>query len=354
MRLKPFEKEESIVGLAPRTLVHVGEKRVEKVRIKLVAYNSEKIIEKELNSIEECLPFKDIPSTNLWINIDGLDQIEVIEKVGSYFDIHPLILEDILNTGQRPKMEDYESYVYAVLKIMLLDKENDEILINQISIIFGYNFILSFQEREVNIFNPLRERLKNPASRLRKYGVDYLAYSIIDAVIDNYLLIIEQFGGEIEELEEELVLRLSPDTIKTFQKYKKKIILLRRSVWPLRELINNLQKVESEIIADNTRIYLRDIYDHTIRVIDSIEDFRDILTSMIDIYLSSVNNERNEVMRVLTVITTIFIILTCIAGLYATNFDYMPELKWGYPAIILFMAFVGAVMLTYFRKKRWV
>jgi magnesium transporter len=354
MRLKPFEKEESTVGLAPGTLVHVGEKKVEKVRIKLVAYNSEKIIEKELNSIEECLPFKDIPSTNLWINIDGLDQIEVIEKVGSYFDIHPLTLENILNTGQRPKMEDYESYVYAVLKIMLLDKKNDEIIIDQISIIFGYNFILSFQEREVNIFNPLRERLKNPASRLRKYGVDYLAYGIIDVVIDNYLLIIEQFGEEIEELEEELVLRLSPDTIKTIQKYKKKMIFLRRSVWPLRELINNLQKVESEIIADNTRIYLRDIYDHTIRVINSIEDFRDILTSMIDIYLSSVNNERNEVMRVLTVITTIFIILTCIAGLYAMNFDYMPELEWGYPAIILFMAFVGAVMLTYFRKKRWV
>jgi magnesium transporter len=222
VKRKTSGKKESKVGLAPGTLVHIGEKKVEKVRIKLVAYNSEEIVEKELNSVEECVVFKDKPGTNLWINVDGLDQIEIIEKLGSYFEIHPLTLEDVLNTWQRPKMEDYESYVYTVLKIMLLDSEKKDIItekkdiiIDQISIIFGYNYILSFQEREVGIFDPLRERLKNPASRLRKNGVDYLAYGLIDAVVDNYFLILEHFGEEIEDLEDELIVHPEPEILKT-------------------------------------------------------------------------------------------------------------------------------------------
>ena len=356
MILDTFGKKESKVGLAPGTLVHVGEKKVEKVIIKLVAYNSEKFVEKELSSIDECLSFKDQPGTNLWINVDGLDRVEVIEKLGSYFNIHPLTLEDVLNTGQRPKMEDYESYIYTILKMMLLDEEKEKIVVDQVSIIFGYNYILSFQERGVDIFDPLKERLKNPAYRLRKNGVDYLAYSLIDAVIDNYFLILEHFEEVIEDIEEELVVHPIPETLKTIQKYKRDMIILRKSIWPLRELINGLQKVDSEIIAETTRIYLRDIDDHTIRVIDSIEDLREILASMIDIYHSSLNNKINDVMKVLTVVTTIFITLTFIAGVYAMNFDYMPELKslWGYPAILLLMATVGTTMFTYFKKKRWI
>ena len=351
-----YEKRGSKVGLAPGTLVHIGEKKVEKIRIKIVAYNAEKIVEKEIDSIEECLDFKDKPGTNLWINVDGLDQIDIIEKLGNYFEIHPLTLEDILNTGQRPKMEDYESYVYTVLKMMLLDTKNDDITIDQISIIFGYNYILSFQEREADVFDPLRERLKNPASRLRKSGVDYLAYGLIDAVIDNYFLILEHFGEAIEDLEDELVVHPSPETLRTIQKYRRNMIILRKSVWPLRELINGMQKIESEIIKDNTRIYLRDIYDHTIQVIDSVEDLRETLSLMMDVYLSSLSNKLNDIMKVLTVIATIFIPLTFIAGVYGMNFDYMPELRWrwGYPAILLFMTIVGTTMFAYFKKKRWV
>lgn len=356
MKRGTFRKRGVKVGLAPGTLVHIGDKKIEKVIIKVVAYNSERIVEKELNSVEECLAFKDQPGMNLWINVDGLDQIEVIEKLGSYFNIHPLTLEDVLNTAQRAKMEDYDSYVYTVLKMMLLDKEKNEIIIDQVSIIFGYNYILSFQEREVDVFDPLRKRLKNPASRLRKNGVDYLAYGLIDAVIDNYFLILEHFGEEIEELEDELVIQPSPETIRTIQKFKRIMITLRKSVWPLRELINGMQKIESEIIKDTTQIYLRDIYDHTIQVIDSVEDFREILASMVDIYLSSVSNKMNDIMKVLTVIATIFIPLTFVAGVYGMNFDYMPELqwRWGYPAILLFMISVGTIMFSYFKKKRWV
>jgi magnesium transporter len=351
-----YKKRGSKTGLEPGTLVHIGEKKVEKVKIKLVIYNSETFIEKELDSIDECIPYKDKPGTNLWLNVDGLDQIEIIESIGNCFNIHPLTLEDVLNTGQRPKMEDYESYVYTVLKMMLLDKEKDEIIIDQISIIFSYNYILSFQEGEVDVLDPLRMRLRNPASRLRKYGVDHLAYSIIDTVIDNYFLILEHFGEEIEELEDQLVMQPSPGILKIIQRYRRIMIILRKSVWPLRELISGMQRIESEIIKDTTRIYLRDIYDHTIQVIDSVEDFRDILSSMVDIYLSSVSNKMNDIMKVLTVIATIFIPLTFIAGVYGMNFEYMPEIKWrwGYPVALLFMAAVATTMLTYFKKKRWI
>jgi magnesium transporter len=351
-----FGEKESKVELGSEALIHIGEKKVEEVIIKLVAYNNGKFVEKELNSVEECLDFKDKPDTNLWINVDGLDKVDVIEKLGSYFDIHSLTLEDVLNTGQRPKMEYYESYIYAVLKVMVLNKEKEEVIKDQISIIFGYNYILSFQEKEEVIFDSLKERFRNPASHLQKYGVDYIAYSIIDLIIDNYFLILEHFEDKVEDLEDELYSHPTPETLKTIQEYKNEIMVFRKSVWPLRELISGLQEVESEIIADNTRIYLRDIYDHTNRVIDSIEDLREILVSMIDIYLSNVNNKMNDVMKVLIIITTIFITLTFIAGVYAMNFDHIPEHKsrWGYPAILLLMTSTGIIMFTYFKKRRWV
>ncbi|MFZ2497454.1 magnesium/cobalt transporter CorA [Methanosarcina sp.] len=344
------------VGLAPGTLVHIGEKKVEKVVISVLAYNSEKLIEKQLTSIEECVAFKDQSDLNLWINVDGLDRVEVIEKLGNCFNIHPLTLEDVLHTGQRPKMDDYGSYIFTVLKMMLFDAEKDEIITDQISIIFGYNYILSFQEKEEGVFDPLRERLKNPASRVRKNGVDYLAYGLIDAVVDNYFVILEHFGEEIEELEEELIINPCPDTIKTIQTYKRDMIILRKSIWPLRELINGLQRSESELIKETTRLFLRDIYDHTIQIIDSVETYRDILSSMVDVYLSSLSYKMNDVMKVLTVIATIFIPLTFIAGVYGMNFEYMPELgmRWGYPAVMVFMTVIGITMFTYFKKKRWV
>jgi len=356
VKMRTFGKIESNVGLAPGTLVHVGEKKAEKVIIKVLAYNSEKLIEKKLETVEDCLAFKDQPDINLWINVDGLDRVDIIGKLGNYFNIHPLTLEDVLNTGQRPKTEDYESYIYTVLKMILLDTKKEEITLDQVSIILGPNYILSFQEREGDVFDPVRERFKNPASRLRKNGVDHLAYSLIDAIVDNYFLILEHFGEEIENLEEGLIIQPRPETLKAVQKYKRDMITLRKSVWPLRELINGLQRVESDLIKETTRIYLRDIYDHTIQVIDSVEDFRDILSSMVDIYLSSISYRMNDVMKVLTVIATIFIPLTFIAGVYGMNFEYMPELKWrwGYPAIMLAMSLIGVSMFAYFKKRRWV
>lgn len=356
MKSRTFKRKQSKVGLAPGTLVHVGEKKAEKIVIRAWIYNSEKLIEKELQTVEECQDLKDQPGMNLWINVDGLDQVKIIEKLGSYFGVHPLTLEDVLNTGQRPKMEDYDSYIYTVLKEMILDEDREEIIIDQVSVILGSNYILSFQEKAGDVFDPIRERLKNPASRLRKNGVDLLAYSLIDAIVDNYFVILEHFGEKIEDLEEKLIVDPMPDTLKAIQKHKRDMITLRRSVWPLRELINSLQRTESGLIKETTQLYLRDVYDHTIQVIDSIEAFRDILSSMIDVYLSSLSNRMNDVMKVLTVIATIFIPLTFIAGVYGMNFDYMPELewRWGYPVVMLGMALIGISMFLYFKKRRWV
>ncbi len=354
-----FDRKKSKVGLAPGTLVHVGEKKAERVVVSVWAYNQSELIEKEMETVEDCLFFKDRPDLNVWINVDGLDRVEVIEKLGNCFGIHPLTLEDILNTGQRPKMEDYGSYIYTVLKMMLLSESEtedlEEIIVDQVSIILGPNFLLSFQEREGDVFNPIRERLRKPDSRIRKSGVDYLAYSLKDAVIDYYFVILERFGEKVEDLEEELITDPRPETLHTIQSYKRDMILLRKSVWPLRELINSLQKVESGLIKDSTQIYLRDVYDHTIQVIDSIEAFRDILSSMLDVYLSSVSNKMNEIMKVLTIVATIFIPLTFIAGVYGMNFEYMPELgwHWGYPVVMVFMILVGISMFAYFRRKKW-
>jgi magnesium transporter len=354
--METSKKRGSKSGLAPGTLIHVGEKKAEKVVVRVLAYNSEKLIERELENVEECLEFKNHPDLSFWINVDGLDRVDIIEKLGDCFNIHPLTLEDILNTRQRPKTEDYDSYIYSVLKMILLDPEKKEIIIDQISIIFGFNYILSFQEREGDVFDPVRERFENPSSRLRKSGVDYLAYSLIDAVVDNYFLILEHFGEEIEYLEEGLVTQPRPETLKTIQKYKRDLITLRKSVWPLRELINGLQRVESGLIKETTSIYLRDIYDHTIQVIDSVEELRDILSSMVDVYLSSLSYRMNDVMKVLTVIATIFIPLTFISGVYGMNFKYMPELnwRWGYPAVMFGMILLAVSMFIYFKKRKWV
>lgn len=342
------------IGLSPGALVHIGKKKIEKVRIRLIDYDEAQLQEREAKTIEECFPFKDLPTVT-WVNIDGLHDIKVMEKIGKHFDLHPLVLEDILNTEQRPKIEDFDDYIFVVLKMLYYDENENEVRAEQISIIFGSNFVLSFQERVGDIFNPLRERIRSAKGRVRKMGADYLAYILMDAIVDNYFIVLEKLGEKIEGMEEELVTNPTPETLQTLHNLKREMIFLRKSVWPLREVVSRLERGESKLIKDSTGIYLRDVYDHTIQVIDTIETFRDMLSGMLDIYLSSVSNRMNQVMKVLTIIATIFIPLTFIAGLYGMNFRFMPELEWhwGYPAVVVVMVAVGISMLFYFRKKRW-
>lgn len=309
---------------------------------------------RETETLEECYPFKDRP-TIIWINIDGIHEIETLEKLGDCFGLHPLTLEDILNTDQRPKIEDYGEYIFIVLKMLYPDDETGEILAEQVSLVLGKNFVISFQEKEGDIFNSVRERIRSGKGRVRKMGADYLVYSLLDSIVDNYFIILEKLGERIEFLEEKLIINPVPETINLIHKLKREMIFLRRSVWPLREVIGSIERGESSLIKGSTNIYLRDVYDHTIQVIDTIETFRDILSGMLDIYLSSVSNRLNAVMKVLTIIATIFMPLTFIAGIYGMNFKYMPELEWrlGYPVILLTMVSIGVLMLVSFRKKKW-
>lgn len=352
--MRKFNRKRSKkAGLPPGTLVHIGKKRVEESRITIIDYDQTNFQEKEVKSVEECFPFKDT-STVTWINIDGIHQIEIIEKIGKHFNLHPLILEDIMNTEQRPKLDDFEDYVFLVMKMPYFDTKENTIRVEQISLVLGSNFIISFQEMEGGVFNPVRERIKNGRVRIRKSGTDYLIYALIDAIVDNYFVILEKIGGRIENIEEALVAEPGPKTLHEIHDLKREILFFRKSVWPW-EIVGNLERGELTLIKEPTRIFLRDVYDHTIQVIDTMETFRDMLSGMLDLYLSSIGNKTNEVMRVLTIIATIFIPLTFIAGLYGMNFEYMPELKWrwGYPSVLLVVVVIGIFMLFYFRRKKW-
>ena len=341
-------------GLPPGTLVHIGERKIEKVKITIIDYDETHFQQQEVSAVEECFPFKDKPTVTS-INIDGIHQVDVIEQIGKHFDLHPLILEDIVNTGQRPKYEDFGHYLFLVLKMLFCEGENCRIEPEQVSVILGKNFVISFQEREGDVFNPIRERIKNARGRIRKMRADYLAYALVDSVIDSYFGILESIGENIEKAEEALLGNPTPHILHQIHALKREMIFLRKSVWPLREVISGLERGESSLIQKSSRIYLRDVYDHTIQVIDTIETFRDVLSGMLDLYLSSISNKMNEVMKVLTIFASIFIPLTFIAGVYGMNFKYIPELEWswGYPLVWGIMLIVTIVMVSYFRRKKW-
>jgi magnesium transporter len=353
--VEKVKKRSLKTGLPPGTMVHIGAKKVGASRIRILDYDEQEVREKKAALLDECVPFRDTASVT-WIDIEGLQDVGLLDRLGSSYGLHPLILEDILNTDQRPKSDDMESYIYVVLKMLDFDPASLAIVSEQVSIVFGRNFVISIQEgREGDLFEPLRERIRNGKGRIRKLGPDYLAYSLLDTIIDHYFLILEKFAERIETLEENLVSDPKPETLHQIHSMKREMIFLRKSAWPLRELIYNLEKSDSELIQAATKIFLRDIYDHAVHIIDSIETYREMLSSMLDIYLSSVSNRMNQVMKVLTIIATIFMPLTFMAGVYGMNFKFMPEIgwRWGYPLVLLIMFTVAAVMLYLFRKKKW-
>ncbi len=350
-----IKKSANVRGLPPGSIVHIGEKKTEKVKISVMDYTIGKIDEKEIKKVEECFRFKPKPSVT-WINVDGLHDVEVIKKLGDCFEIHPLVLEDIVNTDQRPKMEDFEKYIFFVLKMLYIDDKTHEIQSEQVSLILGQNYVISFQERIGDVFNVVRERIRKGKGRIRKTGTDYLAYSLIDAIIDNYFIILERIGEKVETIEQDVVSAPEPEILQQIYNLKREMIYLRKSVWPFREVINGLLREESKLIKKETQAYLRDLYDHTIQVIDTIETFRDMISGMLDIYMTSVSNKMNEVMKVLTIFAAIFIPLTFVAGIYGMNFQNMPELSlpWAYPAVWIVIIGVGVFLLFYFKHKRWI
>jgi magnesium transporter len=342
-------------GLPPGTLVHVGEQKVEKVRMTVIDYDGESFQEKVVGGVEECFSYKDKPTTT-WINVDGVHDVEIVGKLGACYGIHPLVLEDVVNTVQRPKMLDFGDYIFLSLKMLYFeDGAGDQVKVEQVSVIFGANFVLSFQEDVGDVFDPVRDRIRKGTGKIRRSGPDYLAYSLIDSIVDGYFAVFEWLGERIEEVQERLIVDPTLENLQSIHRLKSETIELRKAVWPLREVIANLERVESPLVRKDTLIFLRNVYGHTIEIIETIESFRDLIAGMIDIYLSSLSMKLNEVMKVLTIIATIFIPLTFVVGIYGMNFKYMPEIGWryGYPMVMLVVLAIGVSMLVYFRKKRW-
>jgi len=341
-------------GQSPGTLVHVGEKKVEEVTISVIDYDASNCSEKQVQAVEDCFPYRDT-RTVTWINVNGLHDTELISKIGSHFGLHPLVLEDIVHTGQRPKMEDFESYVFIVLKMLYYSELDREVKAEQVGLILIGNVVISFQEAAGDVFGPVRERIRKARGRIRKQGADYLLYALMDAVVDGYFVILEKIGEKIEVIEDVLMSDPPPEALHAIHALRGEAIFLRKSVWPLREVINDLESGDQALITEPVTIYFRDIYDHTIQVVETIETYRDLVSGMHDMYLSAISNKMNEIMKVLTIIATIFIPLTFIAGIYGMNFEHMPELhwRWSYPTLWAVLVTASAVMFVYFKNKKW-
>jgi len=339
------------LGLPPGTLIYTGKEK-NHFEISILDYDENNFREIQETDVEASFSFKDSPTVS-WINITGLHNTETIQKIGKYYSIHPLSLEDILNIHQRPKIEHFDTYNFIVLKMLTYNQESCEIESEQVSIVFGKNYVLTFQEKSGDVFDSLRSRIKAANGIIRKSGSEYLVYAIIDAIVDHYFLILEHLDENLEELESEVVSKPSLETVQKINQLKKNLITMRKSIWPLRELLAKL--LRSEFVLESSVIYFRDVYDHTVQIIDIIESLRDISSGILDVYLSSVSNKTNEIMKTLTIIATIFIPLTFIVGIYGMNFAHMPELEWefGYPFVLFLMAGMVITMIFYFKKKKW-
>lgn len=358
--IKPFRSHYKKPGAAPGTAIHVGEQRVEDVSITIIDYSEDHVDTITIESINDSKPYLENPSKT-WIKVEGLHDVEKLKSIWSYFDLHPLIQEDIVNTHQRPKVEQYENCIFMVMRMLQYSDKHQDVDSEQVSIILGPNYVLSFQETDRPIFNPVIERLTIPKGRIRTLGPDYLAYTLIDNVTDHYFSLLNSLGEQLEMTEDELMEDPDEDTFQKIHNLRKQVIFTRKSVWPTRDMLNAIIRDESELINKTTKIYIRDVYDHTVQIIDNIENYRDMIIGMHDMYMSHVGNKMNEVMKVLTIIATIFIPLTFIAGIYGMNFNTeispynLPELSWyyGYPIIWGVMIVVATLMVIYFKRKDW-
>jgi magnesium transporter len=342
------------VAQPPGTMLYLGERHVDQARIDLVEYDQDRHRERQGISIEEAMACRDSPPIS-WLNVTGLHDTELIERLGNHFGLHPLVLEDIVNIHQRPKLEDYEDYLYIVVKMLSFDRETRKISAEQVSFVLTRQAVLSFQEREGDVFEPVRERIRQAKGRIRRVGADYLMYALLDAIVDHLFVVLEKVGDLLEELEDELVESPRGELLQMIHGLRREMVVLRKSVWPLREIALGLEREEGDLIQTGTIVFLRDVYDHAVQVIDSVESFRDLLSGLQDLYLSSLSNRLNQIMKVLTVIGTMFIPLSFLTGVYGMNFDWLPELhwKWSYPIFWVVVLGVLGGMVTVFKRKDW-
>jgi len=350
---KSSHRRLAAAGLPPGSVVHVGVERTAAVGITAMCYDADGVRESRPAGPDQCPATA--PRGVTWINVDGVHDTALIERIGRRFDLHPLVMEDIVNTTQRPKIETYDGALFVVTKMLTWDAAAARVHCEHVSFVLLGGCLLSFQEVSGDVFDTIRQRIRSGKGRIRAAGADYLLYALLDALVDYYFVVLEAIGDQIEDLQDMQTAGPAPDTPRRIGHLKRQMVTLRRAIWPMREAMGALTRDEQALIEADTRVYLRDLYDHTIQVIETAETYRDGLSGTLDIYLSSVSNRMNEVMKVLTIIATIFIPLTFIAGIYGMNFERMPELKWyyGYPAAMAVMLVIAVLMLVYFRRKRW-
>jgi magnesium transporter len=341
-------------GQPPGTMIYTGLQKKEPLRISVIDYDASTFTEKENASTEACVALKETGTVS-WINVTGLNDADAVSRIGTEFGIHPLVLEDILHTTQRPKLEDMGDYLFLVVRMLYVEPGTNDIHSEQISFILTEHCLLSFQERAGDVFDLIRDRLRQGHGRIRKMGADYLLYALMDAIVDNYFLILEKTGEQIETIEQALMENPNSLLLNELYAQKRELLYIRKAIWPLREAIGGLERGESKLLKPKTHAYWRDLYDHTVQVIDTVETFRDMLSGVQDLYLSSLGHKTNQVMQVLTIISTIFIPITFIAGIYGMNFEVIPELKWryGYAGVWAIMIIMIISMLAYFRRKKW-
>ena len=355
----PGYRQSQQAGLSPGTLVHIGERRMDTPRITVFEYDDEVFSAREIPDLKGVGPqcrAHDGRKTVVWINVDGVHDARFIEQLGQLFSLHPLVLEDVMNVGQRPKLEEYDDCLFCVLKMLDVDGEADKVMIEQVSIVLGAGFVLTFQERAGDVFAGVRDRITNHKGKIRKMGADYLAYALIDAIVDHYFVVVEKLGELVEDVEDQLQDKPGKVDPNDIHILKREMLYLRRAILPAREVLGQLARHdENELISDTVDIYFRDVQDHVLQVTESLETTREMLTSLLDIYHSTQSNRMNQIMRILTVISTIFMPLTFIVGIYGMNFRHMPELEWEYGYFICLgvLAVVGVSMFLYMKKTRW-
>ncbi|MDD3741140.1 MAG: magnesium/cobalt transporter CorA [Bacteroidales bacterium] len=352
--MKTQKRNKAKIGLPPGSLIFNGIERKHDISIEHIAYSPDEYFEESIDSIGKIDLASDSGKIH-WINLNGVHDTNMIKNIGEKFNIHKLVLEDVLNTHQRPKVDFYDEHIFAVIKMLVYNKEDKSVDSEQVSIVAGSNYLISFQEKSGDVFDPLRKRLQSASGKIRTLGSDYLLYAILDIIIDNYFILLESLGEEVEKYETDLIDNANKDILNRIYYLKRENLLLRNAVWPVRELVLQFEKTDSPLIKKKNIIYFRDLYDHTIQVIDNVEIYRDLLSGLIELYYTNTGNKTNEVMKVLTIISTIFIPLTFIAGIYGMNFKYMPELEWHYAYFgvwgIMITLFV--LMIWYFRRKKW-
>lgn len=341
-------------ALPPGTLSHVGRPKQETTSISIIIYDPQECCQIDQASLEDVQAAQGQPGLK-WYRVQGLGQIETLQRLGEMFGVHRLALEDVLNTFQRPKLEDFDDYLFMVFKAIIPDGPEDSFQIRQLSLVVNREFILSFEEEVSGLFDPLLKRIIGGRGRIRQMSSDYLAYAILDVVVDNYFSALETLGDRLEPVEEEMMTQPGSDTLQNLYHQKRMMIQLRKAILPLREISSSLLRDDSGLISERLAPYLRDLHDHVIQVIDTFENLRENLSALSDLYLSSLNNRMNEVMKVLTIIATIFIPITFVAGLYGMNFKFMPELEkaWAYPAVLVLMGVVAGGLVVFFKTRKW-